>query len=115
MRTTSMNDTFDKMAVEYDRHVAEVPVGFKNVCEQMLNPDILIGAKQMPLSEMVNDLRQKYGPFCYGRIDKHFDLKVLQHNLRLLRKKPPEKIGAVTVDKVSLIDGIKYYLLLLGC
>ena len=139
VRTTSMNDTIDKMAAEHDRQVTEVPVGFKHVCEQMLNTDVLIGgeesggfgyknhiperdgllsillilemmgARQKPLSEMVRELRRKYGPFCYGRIDKHFDLKVLQHNLHLLSEMPPEKIGSFTVDNVSLIDGIKFY------
>ena len=139
IRTTSMANTIDKMAQENGRKVLEVPVGFKNVTEKMLELDVLIGGEesggfgykhhiperdgilscllliemlaveQKPVRQMVQELREKYGPFSYNRIDHYFDHEILTRNLIALRKYPPEKIGEFPVESVSLIDGIKFY------
>jgi phosphomannomutase len=139
IRTTSMANTIDKMAKENGRKVIEVPVGFKNVTEKMLEMDVLIGgeesggfgyknhiperdgilscllliemlsAEQKSIRAMVAELREKYGPFSYDRIDHYFDHEILTRNLIALRKQPLEKIGEFPVASISLIDGIKFY------
>jgi phosphomannomutase len=139
VRTTSMTNTIDKMANELGRKVHEVPVGFKNVCEVMLQEDILIGGEesggfgyknhiperdgilscllilemlgawQKPIRELVAEIRAKYGPFNYGRIDQYGAPEILNRNMELLRKSPPGKVGHFQVESVSLIDGIKFY------
>lgn len=139
MRTTSMANTVDKIASEYGRTVIEVPVGFKNVSEKMLENNILIGgeesggfgyknniperdgilsgllliemlaAKKTNLTELVKELRQKYGPFFYGRIDKYGDSEILQGNLKALKASPPERVSSFEVQSVNLLDGIKFY------
>ncbi len=139
IRTTSMANTIDKIAEENGRKVIEVPVGFKNVTEKMLEMDVLIGgeesggfgyknhiperdgilscllliemlsAEQQSVRSMVAELREKYGPFSYDRIDQYFDHEILTRNLIALQKQPPEKIGEFQVESISLIDGIKFY------
>jgi phosphomannomutase len=139
VRTTSMANTIDKVAEENGRKVYEVPVGFKNICRVMLSNDILIGGEESggfgfknhiperdgifsmllliemlsksaySITDLVKELRQKYGPFSYGRIDKHFDQKVLMKNLVHLQKNTPLTIRNFEVESVSLVDGIKFY------
>jgi phosphomannomutase len=139
IRTTSMANTIDKTAEENGRKVIEVPVGFKNVTEKMLEMDVLIGgeesggfgyknhiperdgilscllliemlsAEQKSIRAMVAELREKYGPFSYDRIDHYFDHEILTRNLIALRNQPPEKIGEFSIESISLIDGIKFY------
>lgn len=139
IRTTSMANTIDTIARENGRQVIEVPVGFKHVTEKMLEMDVLIGgeesggfgyknhiperdgilscllviemlsAEQKSVRAMVSELREKYGPFSYDRIDQYCDHEILTRNLFALREHPPDKIGRFPVDSVSLIDGIKFY------
>ncbi len=139
VRTTSMHNTIDRVAAEHHREVTEVPVGFKNVCERMLENDVLIGGeesggfgyknhiperdgllsallvlemlayKKTSIREMVRELRRKYGSFHYGRIDHYLDQHILSQNLDRLRQSPPQEIGGFKVERVSLIDGIKFY------
>lgn len=139
VRTTSMHDTVDKLAASMGRHVIEVPVGFKNVCEKMLSHDILIGGEEsggfgyknhLPerdgilsclllvemlahrstcISQLVRLLRRRTGPFAYGRIDKHFSVAELRRNFSALRETPPKKFAGIAVARVSTADGIKFY------
>ncbi len=139
VRTTSMSDTIDRIAAEYDRKVIEVPVGFKNVCEQMLAEDILIGGEESggfgfkghiperdgilsillvlemlarektSLSEKVKELRNTYGPFHYKRIDQHCDIATVKKNLENLIANTPDAIAGYPVDRKNTIDGLKIY------
>ncbi len=139
VRTTSMANTIDKVAASYNTEVVEVPVGFKNVTEKMLTEDVLIGGEEsggfgynifiperdgilsallllellvyydLPISALVQQLRHRFGPFHYKRIDQMFLPQTLISNLQKLRNNPPDKIGQHKVDSVNLIDGIKFY------
>lgn len=139
VRTTSMHDTIDRMAAAAGCPVTEVPVGFRNVCAEMLAGDVLLGGEEsggfgyrghiperdgvlscllalemlarrrMPLSEMVRELRREYGPFAYGRIDRHCDPARLQRNMAALREQPPASFAGFSVEKTSRVDGIKFY------
>lgn len=139
VRTTSLADTIDRLAAQYGRKVWEVPVGFKNVTEKMLTNNIMIGgeesggfgycnhiperdgilscllviemlaAKQQSIRELVAGLRQRFGPFAYGRIDEYGQPPVMAANMAALRNSPPEAIGNFKVESVMLIDGIKFY------
>ncbi len=139
VRTTSMANTVDKMAGALGRRVIEVPVGFKNVAEQMLEREILIGGEEsggfgyrghlperdglfscllvlellaesgQSLADHVQGLRRDYGPFAYDRIDQHCAVTVLQQNMQALRAEPPGRIGPFKVESVTTVDGIKFY------
>jgi phosphomannomutase len=139
VRTTSMHDTVDRVAADLGRTVAEVPVGFKNVCEKMLEQDVLVGGEESggfgyknhiperdgvlsclllvemlatrgeTMKQAVARLRRETGPFAYGRIDRHFPVPALKANFEALKSAPPAKFGGVAVDRVSTIDGIKFH------
>ena len=139
VRTTSMANTIDKVAAEHGRQVIEAPVGFKNVSEVMRERDILIGGEESggfgyknhiperdgilsclltlemlsvrkaPISEMVADLRKRFGAFHYGRVDQHHPTSELLKNMEKLSVNSPERIGQFAVDRISLADGIKFY------
>lgn len=139
VRTTSMADTVDALAAEFERRVWEVPVGFKHVTERMLVKDILVGGEesggfgyknhiperdgllscllilevlareQKSLSQLVHELRQQYGPFYYDRIDFRGEAGRLAQNLERLRQSPPTAIGNYKISEVDLRDGIKFY------
>jgi len=139
VRSTSMHNTIDRIAVEKGRSVTEVPVGFKNICEKMLEQDILIGGEEsggfgyknhiperdgilsclltlemlgqtgQSIGERVRALREKYGPFYYQRIDYRSDAAILARNLAAQRETPPDRIAEFDVEQVSLQDGIKFY------
>lgn len=138
VRTTSMADTIDRAAAKHSRSVIEVPVGFKNVTDQMISDTILIGGEesggfgyyghiperdgllscllvlelladtQKTLPELVEELRNAYGDFAYSRVDEYFDTAKLNANLEALRKQPPKMIGGFKIKSVTLIDGIKF-------
>jgi len=139
VRTTSMADTVDCLAAKHGRQVVEVPVGFKNVCQQMLAEDVLIGGEESggigfkrhiperdglltmllvaemvarrgaSMSELVHQLRQECGQCSYGRVDLRGPTRLLRQNLFRLRGHPPEEVAGVRVKQVSLKDGLKLY------
>lgn len=139
VRTTSMANTIDKLAAKYHRQTIEVPVGFKNVAEVMIRQDILIGGEEsggfgyknhlperdgfvscllllemlaahtVSIASLVQGLRKEFGAFAYGRIDRYGELDRLQKRMSELRQQPPNHIGAFKVEKINLIDGIKFY------
>src|SRR4029434_10500137 len=89
----------DKLAAKLNRKLHEVPIGFKYICELMLEEDILIGGEEsgglvpsvyLPerdftvsalflaelmawhgktLGELLNELHKEFGEHRYGRID----------------------------------------------
>ncbi len=127
VRTTSMADTIDKVAAQLGRKVFEVPVGFKNVCEVMIERDILIGGEESggfgyknhvperdgilsclltvemmastgkTMKEAVAELRKEFGPFSYDRIGKHV------RDMALLRK----TFAEIKANPPTEIAGIK--------
>jgi len=139
VRTTSMADTIDRLAAKYSLPVHEVPVGFKNVTELMIAKDILIGGEEsggfgfkgyiperdgilsalltlemlaagnQGIDERVQALRSEFGPFAYGRMDQYHERKVLDSNMDMIRRKPPDKIGHFKVHRFNIVDGIKFY------
>ena len=139
VRTTSMADTIDKLAYQYNRKVYEVPVGFKNVCEKMLESDVLIGGEESggfgyknhiperdgilsillvlemlakeegSIVDKVKNLRNRFGPFAYDRIDQYCDMKNTEKNMAVLKNHPPDKIAGRKIIKINRIDGVKYY------
>ncbi|MCX7017931.1 MAG: phosphoglucomutase/phosphomannomutase family protein [bacterium] len=139
VRTSSMADTVDKAAEKLGRSVMETPVGFKHVCERMLDHDILIGgeesggfgyknhiperdgvlsclllvemlaARGVTIRRAVQELRKAYGPFAYGRIDRHCPAPKLRENFSLLIDAPPANFAGLKVSRVSTADGIKFH------
>ena len=134
--TTGM---LDRIAAKYGRRLYEHGIGFKFVCDLMLTEDILIGGEEsggigikrhLPerdgllnallianimseekktLGELVADLQAEYGEHQYGRIDLHIadDLK----NATIAKAKAGVKeFAGMPVERVSTLDGIKFFL-----
>jgi alpha-D-glucose phosphate-specific phosphoglucomutase len=98
-KTFSSTKMLDKIAAKYGRHLYEVPIGFKYICEIMLERDILLGGEEsggigtklyLPerdatvtalllvelmawhgkgLGELVRQLQKEFGEHDYGRVD----------------------------------------------
>ncbi len=98
-KTFSVTKLIDKIAAKFGRKLHEVPVGFKYICELMLEQNILIGGEEsggigtslyLPerdatvsalflaelmawhgksLGELLQNLHAEFGAFHYGRVD----------------------------------------------
>ena len=134
--TTSM---LDRIAGRYGRTLHEHGIGFKYVCDLMLEKNILIGgeesggigiARHLPerdgllnalllanvmseegktLGQLVQQLQETYGEHQYGRIDLHINDDL--KNAAIARANAGVKAFAgMPVERVETLDGIKFFL-----
>jgi phosphomannomutase len=139
-KTFSTTKLLDKIAARYGRRVHEVPVGFKYICELMLERDILLGGEEsggigtklyLPerdatvmalllievmawhrksLGELVAELHAEFGEHHYGRVD--LELKPGQKE-RAIAHFSGAKLNRLLewpVARREDLDGIKLYL-----
>ena len=136
----SVTKLIDKLAAKFGRTLREVPIGFKYICELMLEQNILIGGEEsggigtslyLPerdatvsalllaelmawhgksLGELLGALHAEFGEYHYGRVD--LDLKPGQ------KEKALEHFSSAKMQKLlewpvagrEDMDGIKLYL-----
>jgi phosphomannomutase len=139
--TRAFNTTgmLDRICARYGRKLYEHGIGFKYVCDLMLEKDILIGgeesggigiARHLPerdgllnslllanvmaeegktLGQLVEYLQQTYGEHQYGRIDLHIPDE--QKNAAIARARAGVKeFAGMNVEHVETLDGIKFFL-----
>jgi phosphomannomutase len=139
-KTFSSTKMLDRIAEKYERKIFETPIGFKYICELMLERDILLGGEEsggigtklyLPerdatvmslllvevmawhrktLGELVAQLNEEFGEHHYGRVD--LELKVGQKE-RAIEHFSGEKVQRVLgwdVARRENLDGIKLYL-----
>jgi phosphomannomutase len=139
-KTFSTTKLVDKIAARYHRRVYEVPVGFKYICELMLEHDILLGGEEsggigtklyLPerdatvvalllaevmawhrksLGELVAHLHAEFGEHHYGRVD--LDLRPGQKERAIEHFSAPKlaRVMDWQVTRREDLDGIKLYL-----
>ncbi len=139
--TRAFNTTgmLDRISAKYGRKLYEHGIGFKYVCDLMLEKDILIGGeesggigikKHLPerdgllnalllanvmaeekktLGQLVEDLQQEFGEHHYGRIDLHIDNAVKEAAIARAKSGIAE-IGGMKIAHVDTMDGVKFYL-----
>jgi phosphomannomutase len=139
--TRAFNTTkmLDRIAAKYGRHLIEHGIGFKYVCDLMLEREILIGGEEsggigisrhlperdgllnslllanvmadehMTLGELVAALQAEYGEHQYGRIDMHIDDALKMLAIERARAGVKEFAG-LKVLRVETLDGIKFFL-----
>jgi phosphomannomutase len=139
--TRAFNTTkmLDRIAAKYGRRLHEHGIGFKYVCDLMLEREILIGGEEsggigisrhLPerdgllnslllanvmadenktLGALVAALQEEYGEHHYGRIDMHIDEGLKQSAIRRAREGVSDVAG-LKVLRVETQDGIKFYL-----
>jgi alpha-D-glucose phosphate-specific phosphoglucomutase len=133
--TTSM---LDRIAALHGRKLHEVGIGFKYICDLMLQGEILIGGEEsggiglsrhLPerdgvlnalilagimaeerktLAELVADVQARFGEHHYGRVDLH--LSQLQKESALARLRTGlREIGGMKVLRTETLDGFKMF------
>ncbi len=139
--TRAFNTTcmLDRICARYGRKLYEHGIGFKYVCDLMLEKDILIGGEEsggigisrhLPerdgllnalllanvmaeekktLGQLVQHLQEQYGEHQYGRIDLHIPDEL--KNAAIARAKAGVKeFAGMPVEHVETLDGIKFFL-----
>jgi phosphomannomutase len=139
--TRAFNTTkmLDRIAAKYGRKLHEHGIGFKYVCDLMLEQEILIGgeesggvgiSKHLPerdgllnslllanvmadegktLGELVAALQAEYGEHQYGRVDMHINDALKQSAIERARAGVSDMAG-LKVLRMETLDGIKFYL-----
>jgi phosphomannomutase len=134
--TTKM---LDRIAARYHRKLYEHGIGFKHVCQLMLDKDILIGGEEsgsigigrhLPerdgllnalllanimaeegrtLGSLVAGLQEEYGQHHYGRLDLQIPEQTKQAAIRRAAAGVDEFAG-MRVLRQETLDGMKFYL-----
>jgi phosphomannomutase len=129
----------DRIAARYGRKLYEHGIGFKHVCELMLEKDILIGGEEsgsigigrhLPerdgllnalllanvmaeegrsLGSLVNALQEEYGEHYYGRLDLHLPEPIKKQAIQRAAAGVSEFAG-MRVLRLETLDGKKFYL-----
>ena len=139
VRAFNTTKMLDRIAAEHGRKLHECGIGFKNICDLMLERDILVGGEEsggigitrhLPerdgilnalllanvmaeekrtLAELVSDLQRKYGEHYYARLDMHIPNE-LKDSAITRAKNGVREIGGNKVLKVETLDGVKFFL-----
>jgi phosphomannomutase len=139
-KTFSVTKLIDKLAAKFGRKLHETPIGFKYICELMLEKNILIGGEEsggigtslyLPerdatvsalflaelmawhgksLGELLAALHAEFGEYHYGRVD--LDLKPGQKEKAMAHFSNGKlsRILDLPVARRENMDGIKLYL-----
>jgi phosphomannomutase len=130
----------DKLAAKFARKLHEVPVGFKYICELMLEQNILIGGEEsggigtslyLPerdatvsalflaelmawhrksLGELLATLHAEFGEYHYGRIDLAVRPGQKEKAIAHFASEKTERVEKWDVTRREDLDGVKLYL-----
>lgn len=139
-KTFSVTKLIDKLAAKFGRALHEVPIGFKYVCELMLERNILIGGEEsggigtslyLPerdatvsalllaelmawhrksLSQLVDALHAEFGAHHYGRVDLDVRPGQKQKAIDYFSDSARKQMYGFPVVRREDMDGIKVYL-----
>lgn len=139
-KTFSTTKMIDKIAAKFGRKVWETPIGFKYICDRMLEGDILLGGEEsggigtklyLPerdacvnalllaevmawhgkgLSELVAMLQREFGEHHYGRVDLPLRDGQKERALALFSGARFDRLLDWPVVRREDLDGIKLYM-----
>ena len=139
VRAYNTTRMIDRICAKYGRKMHECGIGFKYICDLMLERDILIGGEESggigvrrhlperdgilnslllanimadegkPLGQLVRDLQQEYGEHHYARTDLHLTQEAKEEAMRRVEVQPA-KLGSFRVLHVGTLDGVKFFL-----
>jgi alpha-D-glucose phosphate-specific phosphoglucomutase len=139
-KTFSSTKMIDKIADKFGRKVFETPIGFKYICELMLERDILLGGEEsggigtklyLPerdatvmalllvevmawhkksLGELVAQLHAEFGEHHYGRIDLELKPGQKERAIEHFSGASVNRVLEWPVERREDLDGIKLYL-----
>jgi len=143
-KTFSVTKLIDALAKKFDRKLHEVPIGFKYVCELMLERDILIGGEEsggigtslyLPerdatvsalllaelmawhgksLGELIGALHKEFGEHQYGRVDINVSKEEKERAIAHFASEKFKQLESWPVTRREDMDGIKLYLSNIG-
>ncbi len=139
-KTFSSTKMLDKIAEKYGRKIFETPIGFKYICELMLERDILLGGEEsggigtklyLPerdatvmalllvevmawhkktLGELVAELHEEFGEHHYGRVDLELRAGQKERAIEHFSGAKVKRLLDWEVARRENLDGIKLYL-----
>ena len=139
-KTFSTTKMIDKIAAKFGRKVWETPIGFKYICDRMLEGDVLIGGEEsggigtklhLPerdatvnalllaevmawhgerLGELVAMLEREFGEHHYGRVDLTLKPGQKEKALRYFANGKFNRLLDWPITQREDLDGIKVYL-----
>ena len=139
-KTFSVTKLIDKLAAKLGRKLHEVPIGFKYICELMLEQNILIGGEEsggigtslyLPerdftvsalflaeltawhgksLGELLGELHREFGEHHYGRVDLEVSSTQKEKAMAWFADSDAKQILHWPVVRRENMDGIKLYL-----
>src|ERR1700688_1574148 len=139
-KTFSSTKMLDKIAAKFGRKVFETPIGFKYICELMMERDILLGGEEsggigtklyLPerdatvmalllaevmawhhksLGELVAQLEEEFGEHHYGRVDLELQPGQKERAIEYFGDSKLTNLFDWDVARREDLDGIKLYL-----
>ena len=139
-KTFSVSKLIDKLAAKFNRPLHEVPIGFKYICELMLQQDILIGGEESggigtslyiperdatvsalllaelmawhgkSLGELLQILYAEFGEYHYGRVDMEVKAGQKEKAIAHFSSSRLNRFLDWPVTRREDMDGIKLYL-----
>src|SRR5437899_377072 len=139
-KTFSVTKLIDKLAAKFGRKLHEVPIGFKYICELMLEQNILIGGEEsggigtslyLPerdatvsalflaelmawhgksLGELLAALHAEFGEYHYGRVDLELKPGQKEKAIAHFSDGKVSRLADFPVVQRENLDGIKLYL-----
>jgi phosphomannomutase len=135
----STSPKVEKLCKHYGLPIETVKIGFKYICEIMLNEDVLLGGEESggiaikghiperdgiwmglviwefmaksgkKLDELIKEIYDIVGPFAFERNDMHLKEEVKAEIVKNTAKNAYHSFGKYQVKRVESIDGYKYF------
>src|SRR5271168_4248548 len=139
-KTFSVTKLIDKLSTKFHRKLHEVPIGFKYICELMLEQNILIGGEEsggigtslyLPerdatvsalflaelmawhgksLGQLLAALHAEFGEYHYGRVDLDVQPAQKEKAVAHFSSNQTTQLGHWRISRRENMDGIKVYL-----
>lgn len=136
----SVSNKVKKMCEAYGLDYEVTKIGFKYICEIMVNEDVLVGGEESggialkgniperdgvwdglvileymaktgkKMTELVQEIYDVVGAFAYDRYDLHITEELKQQIIANCKDNKYLELGGQKVTNVETIDGFKYYL-----
>ena len=137
VKTFSTTRMIDHLAAKFGLPLTVTPIGFKYICELMLEGDVLIGGEESggiaikghpperdgilnslllaevmarrnrTLGELVHELEEEFGPHVYNRIDLEIGRPAILRLLSRLRHHRFNQFAGRRISSVESLDGCK--------
>ncbi len=138
VKTVSTTQMINLLAEKYGLKLYETPIGFKHICELMLDNDILMGGEEsgglgvkghIPerdgilmgllllesivmtgkgLRQQLNETMDEIGYFYYRRLDLQIEQSAKEQLIKKLQSDAPQEIAGKVVAAENFADGFKF-------